>query len=1071
MNRDDIIERLRYTYALPRGPQRSALVAEAVTWADEIGDEQLQVNARTRLVADYAWGGEEWKGLAPFVWCLARQAERPDLFDERMSHHLRWHYKWAVTAAARNPAVPLEQVRALEAGMEAFYREQGASMHTVHGQRFYVARRLGRYDEARAELAAWRAAPRDESSDCEACDPERQVTQAIDDGDDELAIATAVPVLAEEIGCDEQPASIRTVVLLPLLRTGRTRAAWDAHVRAYRVYRHDPRHAGALEDHFYYLALSGHVDRGLRILRRHASWTALCDSASDLEGFICGAAVLLHQAVREGRGAERLGVDLPENPTWCPGAAVGADSTLAQAAEQCEAWARRIDAAYDERNGNDSHTQSLEETLAWRPYVERVQDGMRVELLETPEALPEAASISDLDDGAPAGEAGRRDTESSAPAGAAGPAASAGAEAPAGSGASAAGVAGGAPSSSSSAPGAAPAHAPSSPLIGAGTGGYPPVRMPVLIPPTSIAEALTRLHGPGAYPGRAEWTMLHDWLWEHGALDAEAPAGLEAEAAAARAVLYDGIEEFDRAFEERRAARDLLAARPVPAGGKTRRRARLLRLDLQLLCDAAGADSAAGREASDDDRCARLGDLIAQVSELADQLPVDLSGAEPPGTAEPGTGTAEPGTGTAEPAQPGRGARAAAYDLRELFNVLYWEARACAQLLGIADALPVIETLRAVADRLGDAGLDPDGTLRDRVDSFAAFLHGHDGDIYEAARAADSLLRRRDPASLVTVVESRVMLGRLSREYDQEDEAVVQYREAANLLLAAGLQSWAVEVLGSLSNALGASGRFLEAAEVLETGIELAETARRPDRARGLREILVKVLTDLEEHAGVLEAAGALAQAELERGQAAKAREYLESAADAAQRLKRPEEACALLRRCAELCPIGQEPDANDGTRLAYSRFLRRAARALVTQPSIQASRAHEDEALDLIREARRVQEAIPAQGDYSDVWEAGSLERELADVLWRCDDNMEAAEAARRAIAGFMTVGDRVSAAREYAFICNLYAERREEPGAREAARAALEEGRALLADLRWDHPDEVRYLDEAEAFLNREE
>ena len=67
MNRDDIIERLRYTYTLPRGPQRSTLVAEAVNWADEINDEQLQVDTRTQLVADYAWGGEEWKGLAPFV--------------------------------------------------------------------------------------------------------------------------------------------------------------------------------------------------------------------------------------------------------------------------------------------------------------------------------------------------------------------------------------------------------------------------------------------------------------------------------------------------------------------------------------------------------------------------------------------------------------------------------------------------------------------------------------------------------------------------------------------------------------------------------------------------------------------------------------------------------------------------------------------------------------------------------------------------------------------------------------------------------------------------------------------
>jgi len=83
----------------------------------------------------------------------------------------------------------------------------------------------------------------------------------------------------------------------------------------------------------------------------------------------------------------------------------------------------------------------------------------------------------------------------------------------------------------------------------------------------------------------------------------------------------------------------------------------------------------------------------------------------------------------------------------------------------------------------------------------------------------------------------------------------------------------------------------------------------------------------------------------------------------------------------------------------------------------------------------------------------------------------MRAVEASQRAIEGFMSVGDRVTAAREYAFICRLYAENREAPGAREAAQDALDKGRELLADLRWDHPDEVRILDATEEFLNREE
>ena len=155
--REDIWDRLDQAHALPYGPARSALVAEAVTWADAIEDEEAAVVTRLELIHAYQWGREHWKGVAPFVWCLARQAERPDLFHHNRLYHLMWNYKWVVTAAAANPRVSLEQVRLLEDGMESFFRSQGASMHTVHGQRYYVAVDLGLPDEARAELAALRA--------------------------------------------------------------------------------------------------------------------------------------------------------------------------------------------------------------------------------------------------------------------------------------------------------------------------------------------------------------------------------------------------------------------------------------------------------------------------------------------------------------------------------------------------------------------------------------------------------------------------------------------------------------------------------------------------------------------------------------------------------------------------------------------------------------------------------------------------------------------------------------------------------------------------------------------------
>ena len=46
--REDILERLAYAGALGHGPKASALVAEAVSWAVALGEEDLRVATRMR---------------------------------------------------------------------------------------------------------------------------------------------------------------------------------------------------------------------------------------------------------------------------------------------------------------------------------------------------------------------------------------------------------------------------------------------------------------------------------------------------------------------------------------------------------------------------------------------------------------------------------------------------------------------------------------------------------------------------------------------------------------------------------------------------------------------------------------------------------------------------------------------------------------------------------------------------------------------------------------------------------------------------------------------------------------
>jgi len=156
--REDILERLAYADALGHGPQTSALIAEAVSWADALGDEDLRIATRLALTEAYQQGNEAWKALAPFSWNLGRYQRRPEAFDDAQVRTLHWHFKWAVAVAGANPRVSKDKVRQLEASLEEFSRSGGASMHVVHGERASVAGLLGLEEEAAEEhqrFLAW----------------------------------------------------------------------------------------------------------------------------------------------------------------------------------------------------------------------------------------------------------------------------------------------------------------------------------------------------------------------------------------------------------------------------------------------------------------------------------------------------------------------------------------------------------------------------------------------------------------------------------------------------------------------------------------------------------------------------------------------------------------------------------------------------------------------------------------------------------------------------------------------------------------------------------------------------
>ena len=947
--RDDILERLSLAASYPWGPIRSSLTAEAVAWADALGDEGLAIDARLALSEAYRKGNEEWRALAPFVWVLARHEVRPDLFDADRLRATNLKYAWAVPVAADNPGMPAARLRELVSDMEEFHRARGGSMRAVHAARHHVARMLGLEEEAQAELAAWRAAPRDPASEREGCDSMPQVVWASLHEDWQTAVAAAVPALRGDIDDSAQPHRLCGAALVALLASGRPRAAWRAHVSSYRSLRTDTLALDYLPDHLEYLALSGRVGRGLKVLREFGRRIGGAGSARTLMRLLLGTALVLREAVRAGRGEEPLGFAVPVESVWCLGPGIPASTPLREARELAAGWARAVAARYDRRNGNAVVSDRLERRLNREPITGDEEITARgalaaagVELMEPGEELPEALSAAAPGPPGLDGAAG--------PDAAAGPAAA------------------GAPGSGAAGPGRTGTSLDDEPC--------PAVDLRAGPVPAGTRELLARFDADLRRPGQS---------LEHGLLVARAvrlgyePDPLSVDPALAEAARVLRLVEADLGWDHERAveeAADLRAridagARPLDA----------IRADLAVIRVRRQLGERGGPAPSGD------GDsLLERARELARRL-----------------------TGLVEPvlAAP-RGPQGREEDEAALVSA-YGAATALVRILpelrdhdGADEALGLARRIAPRIEHLVDAR---NGALSDQLDAARAFMLLERGDLYGACAQAEKILRWHDPCPFVLADDARTVLARASTRVGETEEAVVQTREMLDNLLAAGMDSLTGPLLGSLAAALGSLGRDVEAAEVLEAALDFPVPAMI---AEELRDTLITVLDRLGEESAVRDACLELAEARLERGRTESGLENLVRGAEACQELDENLRAAQLFERAVRLVD-----DASRAGRVRRSRLLRRSARAVVDARSVLLSRTRLDEARALMARARELIETVPDSRQYSAAFEMGDWHNDMAWVLWRAGECDQALEHCERAYEGCMSVRDRSAAAR----------------------------------------------------------
>ena len=345
------------------GPEKIAVLEEAVRHADAAGDVRLQYTAREDFVEAAYFGGAPDKAIVAYSWCLAQFDRRPGEFDE---WRLLWRYKWMINVITDFPQIPKSQIYEMLEDMERRFRRGGYGLRSIYQYRYRIARFMGERDEAIRNYRRAQAERTDAVSDCQACRIDEQVSFHVYEGNDSLALDVARPLVDMRYFCRTVPERTFARLLLPLLRLGRWDDAADYHRRGYRLA--EARTHGSIEyvsDHIVYLSLNFDASGALRLVAKHYRWSE--SNHNPHERFIFYRAAWLALEVRAGAGVHTVELRLP--PTF-PLYEEGGRYETARLRDWFASRALDLARKFDERNGNDYFTRELADLDALKRSAE-----------------------------------------------------------------------------------------------------------------------------------------------------------------------------------------------------------------------------------------------------------------------------------------------------------------------------------------------------------------------------------------------------------------------------------------------------------------------------------------------------------------------------------------------------------------------------------------------------------------------------------------------------------------------------------------------------------------------------
>lgn len=384
----DAEQALRVADALPPGEEQIAASQRALTLADEVGAHRQRVQARINLVAAYDAaqpGARELPHIAWLLGCLAdagatdagagaHRAALRESITERQRFEILWECRFALNRTRRSSSIPLSVVNRIYGDIERRYRAEGVSPNLYAKHRALLARDVDDQSTVDRWLRVWRNSPRDELSDCEACDLATDARFLAESGDLQGALDRATDLLEGRKGCDQEPHRLYGEAADWAMRLRRVDAAEAYHRAGWLSVSERPGFVSAMAEHVMYLVRTNRPGRAVRLaltivpLLGDPRGDGGSGSLDDVER-MRGAAVVA-RVLRAGRGHK-------VSPLVVAGLAL--DTAIAN----YEGIARELAAAFDARNGTDRVSRRLATLVKITPYPDVASEEVRsVDLLD-----------------------------------------------------------------------------------------------------------------------------------------------------------------------------------------------------------------------------------------------------------------------------------------------------------------------------------------------------------------------------------------------------------------------------------------------------------------------------------------------------------------------------------------------------------------------------------------------------------------------------------------------------------------------------------------------------------------